>query len=95
MTKTELQVALAQATQTDKKTAGAFLDTLGTLAYKEVAVERGVTFFDTAQMYGPFTNEELVGGGRWESSFSVLNWFVLCKKCVLRLLKALPAFTHR
>jgi len=35
MTKTELQVALAQATQTDKKTAGAFLDTLGTLAYKE------------------------------------------------------------
>ena len=24
-------------------------------------VERGVTFFDTAQMYGPFTNEELVG----------------------------------
>jgi aryl-alcohol dehydrogenase-like predicted oxidoreductase len=25
------------------------------------AVERGVTFFDTAQMYGPFTNEELVG----------------------------------
>ena len=36
MTKTELQVALAQATQTDKKTAGAFLDTLGTLAYKEI-----------------------------------------------------------
>ena len=25
------------------------------------AVERGVTFFDTAQGYGPFTNEELVG----------------------------------
>src|SRR5207248_9739555 len=25
------------------------------------AVERGVTFFDTAQVYGPFTNEELVG----------------------------------
>jgi aryl-alcohol dehydrogenase-like predicted oxidoreductase len=25
------------------------------------AVERGVTFFDTAEMYGPFTNEELVG----------------------------------
>ena len=33
---TELQVALAQATQTNKKTAGAFLDTLGTLAYKEI-----------------------------------------------------------
>ena len=25
------------------------------------AVERGVTLFDTAQVYGPFTNEELVG----------------------------------
>src|SRR3954469_7816256 len=25
------------------------------------AVDRGVTFFDTAQMYGPFTNEKLVG----------------------------------
>jgi aryl-alcohol dehydrogenase-like predicted oxidoreductase len=26
-----------------------------------IAVERGVTFFDTAEAYGPFTNEELVG----------------------------------
>jgi len=25
------------------------------------AVERGVNFFDTAEVYGPFTNEELVG----------------------------------
>src|SRR5579859_3362698 len=25
------------------------------------AVERGVTFFDTAEAYGPFTNEELIG----------------------------------
>src|SRR5438309_7285882 len=25
------------------------------------AVERGVTFFDTAEVYGPLTNEELVG----------------------------------
>jgi aryl-alcohol dehydrogenase-like predicted oxidoreductase len=25
------------------------------------AVERGVTFFDTAEAYGPFINEELVG----------------------------------
>jgi len=24
-------------------------------------VERGITFFDTAEVYGPFTNEELVG----------------------------------
>src|SRR5437867_5344887 len=27
------------------------------------AVERGVSFFDTAEAYGPFTNEELVGEG--------------------------------
>jgi aryl-alcohol dehydrogenase-like predicted oxidoreductase len=27
------------------------------------AVERGVTFFDTAEIYGPWTNEELVGEG--------------------------------
>ena len=25
------------------------------------AFERGVTFFDTAEVYGPFTNEEVVG----------------------------------
>ena len=36
MTKTELEIALAQATQTSKKTAGTFLQTLGTLAYKEI-----------------------------------------------------------
>src|SRR6476660_1262241 len=27
------------------------------------AVERGITFFDTAEVYGPFLNEELVGEG--------------------------------
>lgn len=27
----------------------------------QAAVERGITFFDTAEIYGPFTNEELVG----------------------------------
>src|SRR5919108_295671 len=31
------------------------------IALIRTAVERGVTFFDTAQSYGPFTNEELVG----------------------------------
>jgi hypothetical protein len=36
MTKTELQTALATATQTDKKTAGVFLDTLSNLAYKAI-----------------------------------------------------------
>jgi nucleoid DNA-binding protein len=36
MTKTELQVALAAATETNKSTAGVFLDTLSALAYKEI-----------------------------------------------------------
>jgi len=31
------------------------------LTFMHQAVERGVTFFDTAEVYGPFTNEELVG----------------------------------
>jgi len=31
------------------------------IAFIRAAVERGITFFDTAEVYGPFTNEELVG----------------------------------
>jgi predicted aldo/keto reductase-like oxidoreductase len=31
------------------------------IALVRAAFERGVTFFDTAQIYGPFTNEEVVG----------------------------------
>ena len=31
------------------------------ITFLQQAVERGVTFFDTAEVYGPFTNEELVG----------------------------------
>src|SRR5690348_5952281 len=31
------------------------------IAFIRAAVERGVTFFDTAEIYGPFVNEELVG----------------------------------
>jgi aryl-alcohol dehydrogenase-like predicted oxidoreductase len=31
------------------------------VAFIRAAVERGVTFFDTAEVYGPFANEELVG----------------------------------
>ncbi len=31
------------------------------LTFLHTAVDRGVTFFDTAEVYGPFTNEELVG----------------------------------
>src|SRR5467141_1361174 len=31
------------------------------IALIRAAVERGITFFDTAEVYGPYTNEELVG----------------------------------
>jgi aryl-alcohol dehydrogenase-like predicted oxidoreductase len=31
------------------------------IALLQKAVERGITFFDTAEVYGPFTNEELLG----------------------------------
>ena len=33
------------------------------IALLRAAVERGITFFDTAEVYGPFVNEELVGEG--------------------------------
>src|ERR1700683_2790730 len=36
-------------------------DTKEMISLIRSAVERGVTFFDTAEVYGPFTNEELVG----------------------------------
>jgi aryl-alcohol dehydrogenase-like predicted oxidoreductase len=36
-------------------------DKLEMIAFLHAAVDRGVTFFDTAEVYGPFTNEELVG----------------------------------
>jgi len=38
-------------------------DKEGMISLLRAAVERGVTFFDTAEVYGPFTNEELVGEG--------------------------------
>ena len=40
------------------------------------AVERGVTFFDTAEVYGPYTNEELVG----EALSSLRNRVVIATK---------------
>ena len=36
-------------------------DTGEMISLLRAAVERGVTFFDTAEVYGPFINEELVG----------------------------------
>ncbi len=40
---------------------GPLPDRRDAIALIRAAVERGVTFFDTAEVYGPFTNEELVG----------------------------------
>jgi aryl-alcohol dehydrogenase-like predicted oxidoreductase len=40
---------------------GPAVDRKDGIALIRSAVERGVTFFDTAEVYGPFTNEELVG----------------------------------
>ncbi|BCL78897.1 aldehyde oxidase [Ktedonobacteria bacterium brp13] len=36
-------------------------DKAAMIAFLHAAVDRGITFFDTAEVYGPFTNEELVG----------------------------------
>src|SRR5687768_17694724 len=40
---------------------GPATDTRQAISLIRTAVERGVTFFDTAEVYGPFANEELVG----------------------------------
>src|ERR1700761_6779005 len=40
---------------------GATLEKKDAIALLRDAFENGVTFFDTAEAYGPFTNEELVG----------------------------------
>jgi len=40
---------------------GPALDRTQGIALIRAAVERGITFFDTAEAYGPFANEELVG----------------------------------
>jgi aryl-alcohol dehydrogenase-like predicted oxidoreductase len=40
---------------------GPAVDRAQAIALVRAAAERGVTFFDTAQVYGPFTNEDVVG----------------------------------
>src|SRR5947209_6444528 len=40
---------------------GAAVDKQQGISVIRAAIERGVTFFDTAEVYGPLTNEELVG----------------------------------
>lgn len=40
---------------------GKTMDKTEAIGFIRAAVEKGITFFDTAQVYGPFTNEEIVG----------------------------------
>jgi aryl-alcohol dehydrogenase-like predicted oxidoreductase len=40
---------------------GPAMDKSNAIALIRAAIEAGVTFFDTAEAYGPFTNEEIVG----------------------------------
>ena len=51
-------------------------DKLEMIALLHAAVERGITFFDTAEVYGPFTNEELLG----EALSSVRDKVVIATK---------------
>jgi predicted aldo/keto reductase-like oxidoreductase len=44
------------------------------------AVERGITFFDTAEIYGPFVNEELVGGSLLLEASNPHSWHNASKK---------------
>jgi aryl-alcohol dehydrogenase-like predicted oxidoreductase len=37
------------------------------------AVDLGVTFFDTAEIYGPFTNEELVGSNPFDRATNMCS----------------------
>lgn len=55
---------------------GAPRDRQDMIALIHAAVERGVTFFDTAEVYGPFTNEDLVG----EALAPIRNQVVIATK---------------
>jgi aryl-alcohol dehydrogenase-like predicted oxidoreductase len=63
------------------------------------AVDRGVTFFDTAEIYGPFTNEEIVGEAlapvRDRVVIATKFGFDLDPKADLRGMKALPGLNSR
>src|SRR3954451_19918637 len=50
------------------------------IALIRAAVERGVTFFDTAEVYGPFTNEDMVG----EALAPFRDQVVIATKCWVR-----------
>jgi LysR family glycine cleavage system transcriptional activator len=45
------------------------------IEFLHAAVDRGITFFDTAEVYGPFTNEDLVGEGQQKLQLAVCSTF--------------------
>ena len=55
---------------------GVVMDRAEAIALIRAAVERGITFFDTAEVYGPFTNEKLVGKAL---SRSTSRWLIATK----------------
>ena len=55
---------------------GPAVDQQAGISLIRAAVERGVTFFDTAEVYGPFRNEELLG----EALVSIRNQVVIATK---------------
>jgi len=63
------------------------------------AVERGITFFDTAELYGPYTNEELVGEAlapfRKQVVIATKFGFDLDPNHDYRRMKDLPGFNSR
>jgi aryl-alcohol dehydrogenase-like predicted oxidoreductase len=63
------------------------------------AVERGITFFDTAEVYGPFTNEELVGEAlapfRGQVVIATKFGFDLSSNFDPRAMKAAPGLNSR
>src|SRR5579871_1666691 len=69
------------------------------IALIRAAVDRGITFFDTAEVYGPFTNEDLVGEAlapfRDRVVIATKFGFDLDPKHDPRGMKGLPALNSR
>jgi aryl-alcohol dehydrogenase-like predicted oxidoreductase len=69
------------------------------IALIRAAVDRGVTFFDTAQVYGPFTNEELVGEAlvpfREQVVIATKFWFEIDRDGQQRGLNSRPEYIRQ
>ena len=59
------------------------------------AVERGITFFDTAEAYGPFTNEELVGEALAPVRQQVMISLIIIKRTYTYILLSRMRYTIR